>query len=152
MSTEKMTSSDCSSIICCETNVSNDPSDLNIEESVSGEGEPQDRRHGYDDENPNLQKSYELESDDEEDVVDVDKAIFGEWGCHYSLRHAWSVTDKPTVKVFDYSKMKLNDMETGGILTDRIMASCSSYLTKSPYVNKYALCKCVLSNKVNILL
>lgn len=84
-----------------------------------------------------------------EDGIYVDKAIFTEWGCHYSLRQPWTDKLKPTVKIFDYEKFELNEMEREGVLTDRIIASCLSYLDKSPYVNKFVLCKCVLTNKVS---
>lgn len=91
-------------------------------------------------------KSSDAESD--EDDIYVDKAIFGSWGCHYLLRQPWTEISKPTVKVFDYAKLKLTDTEKQGILSDRIVASCSSCLDKSPYVKKYVMCKCVLTNKV----
>lgn len=85
---------------------------------------------------------------EESEEIYVDQAIFNEWGCHYSCKQPWNDIAKPTVKIFDYSKLKLNEAENDGILSDRIVASCSSYLDKSPYVNKLVMCKCVLASKV----
>lgn len=82
-----------------------------------------------------------------EDIY-LDKMILNDWGSQYLLKQPWADQRKPTVRMIDYSKLKLTESEKEGILSDRIIASCSSYLDKTPYINKYAMCKCVLNNKV----
>lgn len=94
------------------------------------------------------QTSIESDEGDEDEDAYIDKTIFGEWGFHCLLRRPWADIDKPTVRVLDYYKLRLNDEEDKGVLTDRIVASCSSYLDRSPYVKKYVMAKCVLSHKV----
>lgn len=92
--------------------------------------------------------SMESNKSESSDDIYVDKTFFREWGCHYSLRQPWNDADQPAVKIFDYSKLSLNEVERRGVLSDRIVASCSSYLDKSPYINKFVMCKCALANKV----
>lgn len=47
-----------------------------------------------------------------------------------------------------YDEIELNKVEHRGVLTDRLIAACSSYLDKSPETEKFVFCKLVLSKKV----
>ncbi|KAK4874720.1 hypothetical protein RN001_014080 [Aquatica leii] len=71
----------------------------------------------------------------------------GAWGTQGLEEHPWDDTKRPVVTFRNYKDLELNQSESGGVLSDRIMASCSTYLDKSPESGKYVLCKMVLSKK-----
>lgn len=122
----------------------NEPTEIPTKE----EKNHSENAHADDDNDSGSTTSFASNESESDNEIFVDKAIFSEWGCHYQFRQPFSDADKPATKIFDYSKFVLNDMEIEGVLTDRIVASCLSYLDKSPYINKYVMCKCVLANKV----
>ncbi|GLV34893.1 uncharacterized protein CBL_09373 [Carabus blaptoides fortunei] len=59
----------------------------------------------------------------------------------------WTNYERPFVNLINYDEFELNDEEKSGYLSQRIVGSCSSYLDKCPVTRKYALCKCVLTQK-----
>ncbi|KAB0804889.1 hypothetical protein PPYR_01859 [Photinus pyralis] len=69
------------------------------------------------------------------------------WGSHGLEEDPWNDKNKPYVKLTRYEDLELNEMEQQGVLTDRILAACSSYLDKSPETNGFVLCKANLSKK-----
>lgn len=78
----------------------------------------------------------------------IELTFLGTWGKHAIEMYPWSDSDRPVTRFTRYEYIRFNTTEEKGILTDRIIASCSSYLDKSPETNEYALCKCQLSRKV----
>lgn len=69
------------------------------------------------------------------------------WGSHGLEEDPWDDKNKPYVKLTHYEDLELNEIEQEGVLTDRILAACSSYLDKSPETNRFVLCKADLSKK-----
>lgn len=85
----------------------------------------------------------------------LERTNFGGWGKHSLEKQPWNDANKPFVKCLDYGKLKLQVNESKGVLTDRVISSCSSYVDRSPVNGCYVVCKCSLSNKglrnINIL-
>ncbi|KAI4456386.1 guanylate kinase-related [Holotrichia oblita] len=73
--------------------------------------------------------------------------IPGSWGTYGIEENPWDDDDKPFVRFRDYNDLKLTRQEKSGVLTERIIACCSSYLDKCPQTGKYVLCKCNLAQK-----
>lgn len=65
-------------------------------------------------------------------------------------KQLWSDCDKELVKFHTYDELELNETEKQGILTDRIIASCSSRLEMCPETKQFALSKLQLPNKVHV--
>lgn len=61
---------------------------------------------------------------------------------------AWNDNDKPIQKLLQYAELDLTEEEENGLLTDRIVAACCSYLTKLPDSKECVVAKVVLDNKV----
>lgn len=124
---------------------------INEQTEISTKFDENDSDNVHADHDGDSPSTASLESNDSEsdDEIFVDKAIFSEWGCYFQYKEPFRDADKPATKLLDYSKFVLNEVESEGILTDRIVASGLSYLDKSPYINKYVMCKCVLADKVN---
>ncbi|KAF7992263.1 hypothetical protein HCN44_001588 [Aphidius gifuensis] len=57
----------------------------------------------------------------------------------------WNDNNSPVIKINDDKEINLN--ENCGILSDRIIETCSSFLTKCPVTGKFILGKCNLSKK-----
>lgn len=94
---------------------------------------------------------------EELDVTSSDASYFswpeieipGSWGTYGIEENPWDDEEKPFVRFKEYGDLKLTPQEKSGILTERIIASCSSYLDKCPLTGKYVLCKCNLAQKVS---
>lgn len=75
----------------------------------------------------------------------------GSWGLNALEEVPWNDDDKPVVR-FQIDLQNLTQEEENGLLTDRIIASCSSYLDRCPTTGSYVLCKCDLKNLVKTFL
>ncbi|XP_044760446.1 leucine-rich repeat and guanylate kinase domain-containing protein-like isoform X2 [Coccinella septempunctata] len=73
--------------------------------------------------------------------------LAGSWGSHAYEYSAWDDGERPTVKLVSYNNLELTEDEEDGILSDRVIAACSSYLDRAPETEEYVLCKCILANK-----
>lgn len=60
---------------------------------------------------------------------------------------AWDDNDKAFEKLLQYAELELTEEEENGLLTDRIVAACCSYLTQTPGSKDYVVAKVVLNNK-----
>lgn len=70
--------------------------------------------------------------------------------CGTEMAADWANSERQVVKFTKYEKLELNETEQKGILTDKIIASCSSYLDRNPVTNEYTLCKLELPRKVSV--
>lgn len=91
----------------------------------------------------------DIESD-EENIINKFEGI-GNWGTLGIDDDPWDNNQRPFVNLIKYDELELADEEKSGYLSQRIVASCSSYLDKCPVTRKYALCKCVLTQKVFLI-
>ncbi|GJQ80075.1 hypothetical protein Trydic_g19359 [Trypoxylus dichotomus] len=94
--------------------------------------------------------STEYISEEESDGSDIswpDFEIPGTWGTYGLEDDPWNDNDKPCVHFKNYEDLELTPTEVSGVLTERIIASCSSYLDRCPQTGKYVLCKCILRQK-----
>lgn len=62
----------------------------------------------------------------------------------------WDESDKPIERLLSYADLSLTKEEENGLLTDRIIAACSSYLTETPENKCHVVAKVSLNNKVLI--
>nr|XP_022916432.1 leucine-rich repeat and guanylate kinase domain-containing protein-like [Onthophagus taurus] len=76
-----------------------------------------------------------------------DVEIPGSWGLYGLEENPWCDESKPFVKIRTFEELELNEDEKNGILSERMVACCSSYMDRSPIVGKYVLCKTDLSEK-----
>lgn len=97
-----------------------------------------------------LCKSSDESSSDEEDLLTVPAfESIGSWGTYGINEQIWCDKYRPVVKFKTYEDLILTDLEKTGYLSDRIIASCSSYLENCPVIKQLVLCKCVLNDKVS---
>ncbi|KAK6626521.1 hypothetical protein RUM44_008994 [Polyplax serrata] len=59
----------------------------------------------------------------------------------------WDENERPMTRLLNYADLRLTDQEENGLLTDRIVAACSSYLTESPENRCHVAAKVSLNNK-----
>ncbi|CAH1106597.1 unnamed protein product [Psylliodes chrysocephalus] len=81
----------------------------------------------------------------------IGKDIFAEvqrlWGLHRFEKNPWSTKVRPFRRLKHFENLQLGALEKKGKLTKRMIGCCLSYLERSPYDMKYALCKCQLAEK-----
>ncbi|KAL3273826.1 hypothetical protein HHI36_015254 [Cryptolaemus montrouzieri] len=73
--------------------------------------------------------------------------LAGCWGSRAYEYSGWDDAERYTVRSRRYQDLDLTEDEENGILSQRVIAVCSSYLDRSPETEQYVLCKCVLSDK-----
>ncbi|XP_050510905.1 uncharacterized protein LOC126887424 isoform X5 [Diabrotica virgifera virgifera] len=81
---------------------------------------------------------------------DIHKLLWDPWSRNRFSKNPWSDKERPHVRINRYKDMKLTPVERAGKLSRRAIASCLTYLEKSPYDQNYALCKCQLNDKTLI--
>ncbi|XP_072391113.1 uncharacterized protein [Diabrotica undecimpunctata] len=90
-------------------------------------------------------------SDAEEELSsDIHRILWDPWSKNRFSKNPWSDKERPYVRINRYKDIKLTPVERAGKLSRRVIASCLSYLEKSPYDQNYALCKCQLNDKTLI--
>ncbi|KAG5882007.1 hypothetical protein JTB14_035294, partial [Gonioctena quinquepunctata] len=60
---------------------------------------------------------------------------------------SWSDNKRLFIKLRKFEDLELTEEERDGILSRRMIATCLSYLEKSPEIYRYVLCKCVITSK-----
>ncbi|CAG9863363.1 unnamed protein product [Phyllotreta striolata] len=89
----------------------------------------------------------EMEVDEEvKHSFDIEM-ISGLWGLHRFEKNQWSAQVRPVTRLKHFEKLKLTEKEKAGQLSRRMIACCLTYLERSPYDCKIALCKCQLPDK-----
>ncbi|KAL0274806.1 UNVERIFIED_CONTAM: hypothetical protein PYX00_002844 [Menopon gallinae] len=92
-----------------------------------------------------LTQSSSSENKGLEDDSDESKTV-GSWDLP-SGPVPWMEKDTAFDDVLQYEELDLTEEEENGLLTDRIVAACSSYLTRSPSSKCYIVAKLCLTNK-----
>lgn len=73
---------------------------------------------------------------------------FPYWGMYGRDEHTLARPCWPVFRAKNYRDLQLTDREKKGVLTHRIIASCSSCIDKNPITKQFILAKCDLSFKV----
>lgn len=82
-----------------------------------------------------------LHYDQKQQIIDSN------WGGYALDLDLWEDSKSPVVQIRS-SEVSLDDRESLGFLSDRLISIGSSFLTRSPENGLYILSKCVLKNKV----
>ncbi|XP_043288514.1 uncharacterized protein [Venturia canescens] len=80
---------------------------------------------------------------DEEKRQKIIQNRWGGYGLHFRL---WDEKYAPVTKIREREELVLDNSEYCGILSDRMIGACSSFLTLNPENGRYVLSKCDLNN------
>lgn len=73
--------------------------------------------------------------------------IDSDWGGYALDLDLWEDSKSPVIQIRS-GEVSLDDRESFGFLSDRLIGIGSSYLTRSPENGLYILSKCILKNRV----
>ena len=68
------------------------------------------------------------------------------WGGYALHLRLWEDSNAPVTKIRGREDIVLDNLEYCGILSDRMVGACSSFLTVTPANGRYVLSKCNLQN------
>ncbi|KAJ8969093.1 hypothetical protein NQ317_016780 [Molorchus minor] len=86
-----------------------------------------------------------FEFDEYSRTFEIVKGLAGVWRTHRFEENPWEESGKGYLQLED--DVTVEEDENLGVLTDFIIGSSLSYLSRSPEDLRHVLCKCVLSNK-----
>lgn len=99
---------------------------------------------------PEKEEEGESSSETDSDASFPDVEIPGTWGTHGLELKPWDDETKPVVCFNELREGDKSDLAEFGVLTDRIVATGSTYLDRSPETGGFCLCKLNLPNRVRI--
>lgn len=89
----------------------------------------------------------------DEKAITLDERVIkcvteSKWSSHSLDFNLWNDDKAPVVKLRNLKEILYDDLEFCGFVTDRLIGSGKSFLTKSPENGLYVLSKCIMRNMV----
>lgn len=87
----------------------------------------------------------------DEKAITLDERVIkciteSKWSSHSLDFDLWNDDKAPVVKLRNHKEILFDDLEFCGFVTDRLIGSGKSFLTKSPEIGLYVLSKCIMRN------
>lgn len=89
----------------------------------------------------------------DEKAITLDERVIkcvteSKWSSHALDFTLWNDDKAPVIKLRNLKDILFDDLEFCGFVTDRLIGSGKSFLTKSPEIGLYVLSKCIMRNMV----